>query len=373
MAKEKQKAPEAHNAPGAAPAPKAPLTPEHVTEGFRDQGSQVISDALPRQDLYALGLEKLRAYFIKDFREEDNGDKTFGIATFHGNKSFEKWIGLKHVIPSQYDTVTVRAPNGETWQGERRKNGSFYTSDGMYIALWEGYTFEASKAASTPVLSTSITPTSVTASSEKNRERIQLNEVSLHETVFVGDSLTVGMRNALDGANFVAEGGKQTGWMVTHMRDFLRERQAGKFPEIKRVVIFGGINDIASLKTPTAIQDNLSTMYREAKAAGLDVIACTIPQWDTQAFIARYEKRTGKKHPLSSTELLSRTQAVNRWIMSQQGLAEGPSRVTDLNKEADATRYPRVRDGLHFTGKASEALAKFIATEGKIQFPGQAA
>lgn len=339
-------------APTASPAPSA--TPAKISEDFRTHGETIISEALPRKELLALSTEKLRAYFIKDWRAD--GDKILGASHFHGNEKFEKWIGLRHLIPAEYTIITVRSPSGETWQGERGTDGSFYDANGKYIAIWEEYTFEASKTAQKAA------PPAVI------RESVRPTEVPLEQTVFVGDSLTVGMKGSLRGANFVAGGGKQTAWMLTHFRNFLRERIAGQYAGVKRVVIFGGVNDIASGKTPEAIQNNLSAMYSEAKAAGLDVMACTIPQWDTDAFIARYEKH-GEKHRHSGAELRARTEAINQWIRSQNGLNDGPSKIAELDHEMDSGRYKRARDGIHLTGKASQAMAQFIAAEGKINLP----
>lgn len=359
MAKEGKKAP--RETPGQSvtvPAGPPTQTPEGLTEGYRDEGSQVISDALPRQNLYALGQEKLRAYFVKDWKTD--GDKILGTFHFHGNRNFEKWIGLKNLIPGEYTTVKVQAPDGKIWEGKRGTNGSFYDTNGKYIAIWEGYQFEASKK------SPAAAP-SETAAAEAVRENKLLSQVALGETVFVGDSLTVGMQTALNGASFVAKGGRQTGWMLGQFRNFLRERQSGKYSGVKRVVIFGGVNDIASGKTPAQIQNNLSAMYREAKAAGLDVVACTIPKWDTDAFVARHGKRT-----LDAAILRERTEIVNIWIHNQIGLSEGPSKIAYLDREMDTGRYKRARDGLHLTGKASRAMAKFIAKEGNINLPDAA-
>lgn len=349
MAKEgqKQKAPpETLGHPATISAAPTEQTPKDVTEEYRDEGSQVISDALPQQNLYALGPKKLRAYFVKDWKTD--GDKISGKFHFHGNRNFEKWIGLKNLIPGEYTAVKVQAPDGKIWEGKRGANGSFYDASGKYIAIWEGYTFEASKKAPAAA-------PSETAAAEAVRENKSLSQVALGETVFVGDSLTVAMQAALNGANFVAKGGRQTGWMLGQFRNFLRERRTGKYAGVKRVVIFGGVNDIASGKTPAQIQKNLSAMYREAKTAGLDVVACTIPRWDTDAFVARHGKRT-----VDAAILRARTEAVNEWIRTQNGLSEGPSKIADLDREMDTSRYKRARDGLHFTGKASRAMAKFI-------------
>ncbi|MBI2639027.1 hypothetical protein HYW83_05555 [Candidatus Peregrinibacteria bacterium] len=318
---------------------------------------RAIELALSRESLHALGEENLRKAFVADFQENADGSAS-GKLTFRRNKNHEKWIGLKHIIPAKYASVTVTTPSGETTEGTRGPNGSFYDAEGKYVAVWEGYTFKAKPPAQTPP----------PPPERANESPSALAEVPISETVFVGDSLTVGMQSALRGANFVAKGGCQTGWMLTHFREFLRERAAGKFSSVRRVVIFGGVNDIASQKTPQAIQKNLDAMYREAKTAGLEVVACTIPQWNTEAFITRYERK-GKKYPISAEELQARTRAVNQWILNRHGLADGPSQIADLGKEADFTRYRRVKDGLHFTGKASSALAKFIAAEGNINLP----
>lgn len=328
-------------------------TPEGMTEEYRDEGAQVVSDVMPRQNLYALGQEKLRAYFVKGWQTD--GDKISGEFHFHGNRNFEKWIGLKNLIPGEYTVVKIRSPDGKILEGKRGANGSFYDTNGKYIAIWEGYTFEASK-------KSPVAKPSETATAEVVRENKSLSQLALAETVFVGDSLTVGMQTALRGANFVAESGKQTGWMLSQFRNFLRERQTGKYSGVKRVVIFGGVNDIASRKTPAQIQKNLSAMYREAKAAGLDVVACTIPKWDTDAFTARHGKGT-----VDAAVLRERTEIVNIWIRNQIGL-----HVADLYREIDADRYKRAKDGLHFTGNASKAMAKFIAKEGNINLPGAA-
>ncbi|MCX6735029.1 MAG: hypothetical protein NTZ25_03920 [Candidatus Peregrinibacteria bacterium] len=209
---------------------------------------------------------------------------------------------------------------------------------------------------------------------EKKAEAVDRNvdmgTVKISETVFVGDSLTFLMEPNLKGADKVAKGGMQTGWMVKNFNNFLAEKKNGMHSNIKRVSILGGFNDLTSLKSISSIKANLTSMYEAAKKADLTVVACTIPEWDYESgrktFQRTFEKHewSGGNYPLSVAELELKTKELNEWIKSQAGSG---IKVVDLFTEMhDLNKYKR-GDFVHLYGKYAANMAALIKDKGGIK------
>lgn len=345
--------------------------------------------------LYNLGEKILGKLFVRDFSE--NGGKLAGKINFLGNKNFEKWIGLKHLIPAGYAFVKVKSPGGAEIAGECAPNGSFY-SNGEYISIWEGYSFESYKKAPLQAaenenppakknLAKEIDPNKEVTGKEyakntqiKSPEKLlSLPEVNLSETLFLGDSLTVGMKltKRIDGAQILAIGGKQTVWMLRQFEDYITKMKNGNAPKVKRIVVRGGINDIASGVDIEKIKLNLGRIYRLARGNGISVVACTHHEWDTSAFLNRFEQRWKRPHkyesklgsPEKAAAYLSQLTAdLNQWILSQteadvSGVADIDAFVKNETKKG---KKMLSSDGLHLSPTGSRITTKFIKQIGRI-------
>lgn len=321
---------------------------------------KTLSMGITREQLYSRPPEKLRETFIKELKQESG--VMSGNFSAAGNKNFERWIGLKHLIPPQYTYIEVTTPSGQILKSEeRRGNGSFYRADGKYLAIWEGYSFKAY--AEKPEKE----PDETEPAPIKTAEASKLPEVSSNQTVFVGDSITVGLSRNLSESEIIAKGGKQTSWMLKNFLEFIEEKNAGLHPDVKRVVIYGGINDIASLKTPEQIEKNLTAIYQTAHEVGLTVVACTMHQWDTQAFIDRFNKRKKTAYPLSAKELDDRKEKLNNWILAQKGglVDEVINFQTEMGSTDDST-FKRGRDKLHLSPEGYKQTAELIKSRANI-------
>ncbi len=149
----------------------------------------------------------------------------------------------------------------------------------------------------------------------------------------IGDSLTderVGggqyvaqLRRRCPGSRFDAYG--VGGQRTNHMRWRFRRDvfglgvRAKSKPAYTHVIVLGGINDLAAQSMYTAdvrgIQDNLATMYRQARSRGVAVVALTLPPWGYVP--GGYDRRPAA------------TRRVNAWIRKQgrEGLVD---RVVDI-------------------------------------------
>ncbi|MFA7686123.1 MAG: hypothetical protein WCX95_04990, partial [Candidatus Gracilibacteria bacterium] len=193
--------------------------------------------------------------------------------------------------------------------------------------------------------------------------------VSLKDTVFVGDSLTVMMGNFIPGAVKAYKGAMQTGWMKTELLKVIADYKKGKHPGLKRVVIMGGFNDISSTKGSRYVINNLREMYTAAKAAGLSVVGCTIPDWDYEnlqkTWVERWKKRGwGKEkgvYPYTAAELEQQTLELNKWIFSQQGT------LVDTAVDTYNGGFERSNDGIHRTTNGSKKMATSIMQQANIQ------
>lgn len=362
--------------PERQPERTAPATHRAEVLGDSADARQALLDGVilnvkKKEDLRQTPKQTLQTLFIQNRHEENN---VFS-GTFNplGNKNFEKWAGLRDLVPEGYAKVRVTRSNGEVIEGERRPNGSFYTRDGKYVAIWEGDSFSATREAT----QRSVQEVSQAAPAPVSREQVRENAFSLPEvpiakTVFVGDSLMVGAVQSLSGSYGrdqikrnasgaiveigSASGGKQTGWMLSRVRS---EIANWKRDGVKRMTVIGGVNDIASGKSVTQITDNLKAMYRLAHEAGVQVVACTIPDWDPARIV---------RDPSAAARMRQTTRELNQWILSQQGAGiEGPDVVVDLyTQTADHSQFPRQRDQLHFTAEGSRNMARLITEHGNI-------
>lgn len=183
-----------------------------------------------------------------------------------------------------------------------------------------------------------------------------ISTVSMNETVFIGDSLTVRMKPYIKGAAELYKGAKQTGWMRQQFDDFLKHRNQGANANMKRIVILGGINDITSLRSVEYVKANITYMINAAKAVGLEVVVCTIPKWDMDKYvpyIVRDWKRCGwKPYPLSAKQLEDRTVELNNWILGNPNIDSAVDLYTEMS---DYKKYPRA-DSIHPSGKGSKAM-----------------
>jgi lysophospholipase L1-like esterase len=114
------------------------------------------------------------------------------------------------------------------------------------------------------------------------------------------------------------------------------------------VVVLAGVNDLASGRTLTSITERLDSLYREAKAGGLRVVALTVTPWMGHA-----------KGPANA----ERTAQLNEWILSNPV----PDAVVDTSVLGDHEGYllpPYDRgDGLHMTPEGAQDLALLVLEE----------
>ncbi len=224
-----------------------------------------------------------------------------------------------------------------------------------------------------------------------------LPETPISKTLFVGDSLTVGME-AVGGINGslrpekydhkvvidkktgkprdvwkgIAIGGQQTTAMlnaVKHAED-AHELEGGE-----RMVVWGGVNDIASARSPEAIIKTLTEIYTLAGKHNMSIVACTISPWQPtektmKSFNARWMKNLNKPYPYTAEQLVQNIEKVNTWIRTQAATTVPGKQfsVVDLNTEV-ATKpkeYPQISDNLHFTVEASKKIAAYIRSRANI-------
>lgn len=200
---------------------------------------------------------------------------------------------------------------------------------------------------------------------EAPRQGNELSEnVSLNNTAFVGDSLTVGMSRFIPGAVKLYRGGMQTTWMKNQLVKLIADHKKGKYPRLKRVVIMGGINDLTNgAKGSKHVIENLRQMYIAAKDAGLSVVACTIPDWEHERLHRKWTNRWEKKggsYPYTASELHQQTLEINKWIFSQKG------GLVDTVVDTYAGNFQKSRDGLHRTTAGSRQMARAIMSQGEI-------
>lgn len=344
-------------------------------ERLRGLQEEVEKTTFSRETVYALGEEKLRDLVMHDTTEDlkSKPEKISGKIAFF-NKNFELWIGLKHLLPDEYKFALITKPNGEQVRGERQNDGSFY-ENGNYVAIWDGYSFEAyinrpadwpkqTSAEATAPQSPQPTP----VSSEHREKPGELEKVPIEQTAFFGDSLTVGMQvtHSLNGGLVRAKGGRQTSAILEEFKCFIAERRAGSHSQIKRVVVLGGVNDIASGKTLAQITRNLAEIYRLARENGLTVVGVTHHKWDTEAFLKRFEQRWRKPHKYTAIQLTEMTANLNAWIRQAARVDQVADAETEFDNQQRTGAKMLGSDGLHPSGRGTRILAETIKREGQI-------
>lgn len=251
---------------------------------------------------------------------------------------------------------------------------------------------------------------SIIKEKDNTQETLQLPEAAIQKTVFIGDSLTVGMINVGGIKNSqippheiqeyrdtkgrkrtreigTAVSGQGTGAMLIALE---HAKNNNELTNTQRIVIFGGVNDLASGRSIKTITDNLQAMYTIARENGISLVICTISQWDPEVFIRNWNAGAEKKHtekikngeiaegtppplyPLSAEELNRRTTAVNAWICKQKQEQAYPSlQVVDLNVATlDSQQFPRTKDSIHFSKDGYNNLAAYILEQGNIKIEG---
>lgn len=365
-------------------APRAEIL-DGSTEARQALLDGIIRNVKRKEDLKDTPKQTLQTLFIQNRHEANN---TFsGTFNSFGNNNFEKWAGLRDLIPDGYVRVRVTRPDGEVIEGERRPNGSFYTQDGKYVAIWTGDVFSATREATQ--MSAQEVPQTVPAPVfiEQVRENASsLPEVPISKVVLLSDSLGVGMqlargfpgsyghdrvrRNSRGAVVEVgaAKGGQDTKYLLRCMqREISDWQRAG----VKRVVILAGVNNINNRNSVASITKDLKAKYRLAHEAGMTVIACTIPDWDPSRIPDRdpRQRTMRAKDPAVVARMRQTTRELNQWILSQRGSGiEGPDVVVDLYAQtADHSQFPRQRDQLHFTAEGSRNMARLITEQANIR------
>lgn len=205
----------------------------------------------------------------------------------------------------------------------------------------------------------------------------KLPETSIEQTWVVGDSLALGYSNVLPKnhipqreivMNSTGPGrwpiqigsaiqGAQTGRLLEEMRGALDNKRAAG---VKEVVILAGLNNLIGGQKPGRIQKDIEDMCALARSAGMKVVLCTIPSWNTK----KYAKASG-----STAEVLdARTSDVNDWIRAQasKGAIDG---VVDLERkmgrfDTRAKGLVRNPDGVHF--QDYKAMAGAVTRDANI-------
>ncbi len=181
-----------------------------------------------------------------------------------------------------------------------------------------------------------------------------------HRIICLGDSITVGYgprfrTPASETCTVNAEVGRQTAAMVTEFTNNIRGRG------YTDIIIAGGRNDFYSGRTTQQIQNNLSTIYRGAKADGMRVIAMTI--------------LPSKTYRSYRAELQPQFEALNRWIMSNADIDIKIDTYTLLGNPSDPqATNPRylAADSLHPNAEGYELIVRTLSERAFGGPPGDA-
>ncbi|MCA9373938.1 hypothetical protein KC725_02140 [Candidatus Peregrinibacteria bacterium] len=186
--------------------------------------------------------------------------------------------------------------------------------------------------------------------------------------------------------------GQHTGTMIETLRYMLNNYDC----EGATLLIVGGSNDLflRDEKDPLSIKkitDNLTKIYKMARAAGMKVVTSTLPPVAySPQYSGRHGARYAKEHKnLDSAEqyneeLVQKWQALNKWIVDHEGSPEGPDKVVQVHKEfEDPTTPGKLRpdlygkgDGVHLVNysemsqKLQEGLKEVLPTEQEIKDDG---
>lgn len=129
------------------------------------------------------------------------------------------------------------------------------------------------------------------------------------------------------------------------------------------LVIIGGSNDLFGRdpQNPLSIektQENLTKIYKMAKAAGMKVIASTLPPLAYSSYSKKWGATWAEKHSnLKSAEdfeneLIQKWTALNDWIKKQAGTPEGPDEVIQTHQVFQDQNTPgKLRPDLVGTSK----------------------
>lgn len=175
-----------------------------------------------------------------------------------------------------------------------------------------------------------------------------------HRIVVLGDSLSdprVGGGGYLDSLrrscpSAQIENLAKGGWMVNQMRRRFEAEVLPRLADVDELIVFGGVNDLYSDesagRTFAKISDDLTRIYRAAKAQGVRVIALTVTPWGD--FSRYYNPRRA-----------AATQKLNDWLRAQPqaGLVDVVVDANPLLSCGDPERlcaeYAKpFQDGLHF-------------------------
>lgn len=154
------------------------------------------------------------------------------------------------------------------------------------------------------------------------------------------------------------------GFMVNQMRRRFQEELAPRLPGgFDTIIVFGGVNDLYSDesagRTVEKIQNDLTTIYRASKAAGLRVIALTVAPWG--GFSRYYNPRRAEA-----------TLRLNAWLRSQitTGLVDvvidtHPLLLCGDDADRLCPDYQSpFRDGLHFGKVGQERIGRALVEQG---------
>ena len=177
----------------------------------------------------------------------------------------------------------------------------------------------------------------------------------LGNTLFAGDSITVGLKPFVDVAGEkieVAKGGQSSAALLAMIR---AEETKGTLARVKNMIVLAGTNDIGSSLAPQAIFGNLQAIYRIGRDHQIRVIALTIPP------AKGYAGWKGR-----DDEVDARRRLVNGLIMT----STLPDQVVDLDKIMQSSPgsgklAPLFDSGDHLhprKDKMGEALNLVVAT-----------
>lgn len=239
---------------------------------------------------------------------------------------------------------------------------------------------------------TATVPETKTALLETNEK---LPKIDISSCAFVGDSLMRGLKDigALNGAiepeNYdrkrvtdkkgnvhikekgISIGGQQTPAMFNAL---IHAQENNELNDSKRMVVWGGINDIGSARSVKSIIESLTQIYKFAADNNMSIAACTLPDWrpseaTLKEFDRRWQAKGMGKYPYTADETVARIHAVNDWIRNsaQSVVPNTKLHVVDLNTELrnHPEKYHYNESILHPT-KGYSAIAEYITTQAHI-------
>ncbi len=214
-----------------------------------------------------------------------------------------------------------------------------------------------------------------------------LPETNIHSWLFVGDSLTVGMKStgALNGSiepkkyrdennklQGISIGGKQSPAMLGALN---HAEQNNEIADGKGMVVWAGINDIGSARSTKQIIATLTQIYKFAEQKNMTVVACTMPDWrPSEATLKEYDRRWKEKgmgkYPFTADETVARIHVVNDWIRNnaQKVVPNTKLHVVDLN--AELRRNPKTyhyNESILHPTNGYTAIAEYITTQANIK------